>query len=203
MTDAFIGVDIKYGRAINQDYDTINKTEWDESGIVGLCVDYEWDHEKRKAAWPDLWPEPAFDSRVPYRAYIELGSLPRAVCAEFTATDPKQRRDTFIAPDSLGLVIDPVRPRTLGGETLEFDCYGFVKLSFAGNGYFTWQPLARYWENIRRGPTIPKVLEICRETFPVRRLDFLPRLKSDLGELFLNRDEYREGDWIVSVSETG
>lgn len=109
--------------------------------------------------------------------------------------------DEFIAPDSLYFQIDPVVPATLG--TKELIGYGYIELSFAGNGFFSWQPLSRYWEHVRASPALLSVLQICRETCPVPQLPHLDQLKNDLGELFLNRQEYQQGDWIVSVSETG
>ena len=48
-----------------------------------------------------------------------------------------------------------------------------------------------------------KAKQICREQFPVKRDERFERFAKHLGELFLNRACYEEGDWILSVSETG
>src|SRR5688500_2005535 len=141
-----LAVDIKYGKSIDQDDDTTNKMEWDETGRTGRCISYDWDHEKRNLAWPELWPTPAFDSRNLYRAYIGLGSLPPPISAELTAIRDENTTYEFIAPDSLSFQIDPVLPSTLGTE--ELIGYGYIELSFAGNGFFSWQPLSRYWDHV-------------------------------------------------------
>jgi hypothetical protein len=204
LRDVYLGVNIKYGKSIDQDLESTNKINWDESGIIGQTVSYDWDYKKQNLPWPELWPKVAFDSRRLYRAYVNLGSLPKPVITELTAMRDRETTYEFIVPDSISVQIDPVCPATLSSET-EDTCCGFVELSFSGNGFFTWQPLSRYWEAVRGLPTIPRLLRLCRETFPVPALadDDLDRLKSHLGELFLNRNDYQQGDWIVSVSETG
>jgi len=206
LRDSLLAVDIKYGKSIDQDFDSTNKIDWEETGTsvgMGTSTGFPWDHEERTGSWAELWPKPAYDSRVLYRAYIGLGSLPCETSRELTAMKNRETTYEFIAPDTLSLQIDPVRPETLDGKALDYDCYGFIGLSFAGNGFFTWQPLPKYWESAQRSPTISTVLTLCREAFPVPRLDVLPRMKDDLGDLFLNREEYQDGDWVVSVRETG
>ena len=200
LRDILLAVDIKYGESIDQDDETTNLMEWNETGTTGRFVQYPWDHEGRNLPWTELWPGRDAEVRHLYRASIGLGRLPKPVGTELMAMRDEKTSHEFVAPDSLSFQIDPVLPATL--NTTELFAYGYIGLSFSGNGFFSWQPLSRYWEQARVSPTLRAVLQLCRETFPVPRLQ-LGQLSADLGELFLNREEYRQGDWIVSVSETG
>ena len=194
-------VQFKYGASIDQDYETTEQIHWDESGVLGQPVEYPWDHAKQ-GTWADLWPADAADeTRRIYRGYVGLGNLPPKVSRGLTATRNEQATDEFIAPDALSLQIDPVCPGTL--DTAELTAYGLIQVAFSGNGFFSWQPLARYWKQVRGTSALSRVQAICREGLPVPPLDYLEQLKQEMGELFLNRDEYQPGDWIVSVSETG
>ncbi len=192
-------VQVKFGRAIDQDFETTQLMKEVAPGMMQF-VEYPWDHEKRDAPWEDLWPSPKRRKQVIYRAEIGFGSLPKEISREFTAISPDERN--FIAPDSLSLSIGPFAPETLSKQNDE--CLGFIHLSLSGNGCFTWQPLEKYWDQIRQTPSLAAIQRACREAFPVT-VPKLPvqELQEDLGPLFLNGPDYQEGDWMVTVAETG
>ena len=198
------GVELKYGKAISRDMKSTNLFKQILPNMF-QSVSYEWDHQVQisDCHWNDLWPLPKQDSKSVYRAHITFGGLPREIGTELTAIH--QANDhRFIAPDMASFNIDPFSPAALDDEE-ERDIYGFLSLNFSGNGYFSWreQPFDAYWQQVRENPTLKQVLQLCREGFTVPPLPNIKEIKTNLGPLFLNRDEYREGDWIVSVVETG
>ena len=46
-------------------------------------------------------------------------------------------------------------------------------------------------------------MKLCRDVMPVPELFDSDIIKNQLGELFLNASEYRLGDWIATIHETG
>lgn len=191
-------VELKYGKSIDRDLKTTNLME-QVGTFMWQTVSYPWDYEKREGEWNDLWPEPSHDSKVLYRANISFGSLPSGVSDELTAMSPIDNR-SYIAPDCLSLHIDPFSPGTLAGEDLS--CFGMISLNLAGNGFFTWQPLPEYWQRVRNAPSLTILRRLCRESFPAPAFS-LEQFRRDLGPLFMNYEDYKSGDWIVTVSETG
>ena len=193
-------VKLKYGQSADQDFEPIIRMDGlsEHSAQTREC---EWDHHKQ-GVWGELWPaETADEARQIYRGHVGLGNLPPKVSRGLTARKSQDAVDELIAPDTLSLKIDPVCPCTL--ETEELTAYGLLEVSFSGDGFFSWQPLERYWKQVGGLTVLKRVQAVCREDFPVPPLDFLEPLKQDMGALFLNRDSYQPGDWIVSVSETG
>lgn len=198
------GVALKYGASIARDLKgTTVLTEvlpnmW-QSGS------YQWDYEASSgdSPWEKLWPASKQNSKLVYRADITFGGLPDEVCKEFEAIHPTDET-CCIFPDMAMLSINPFSPAALRDEE-ERDIFSFISLRFSGNGYFSWRenPFESYWLEVRDRPTLQRTLQICRECFPVPALPYLDDMKADLGDLFLNREEYAEGDWIVSVSESG
>jgi hypothetical protein len=198
------GVAFKYGKSIARDLKSTNLLT-EIAPNMWQSLSYKWDHEANTGdcAWEELWPAPKQDAKSVYRADITFGGLPNTVCEEFKAIHPTDQ-SCYIVPDMASLSIDPFSPAALSDEE-SHDIIGFVSLSFAGNGYFSWRkdPFGSYWQAVRERPTLQRALQICRECFPVPHLPYLSALKADLGALFLNREEYLEGDWVVSVSESG
>jgi hypothetical protein len=75
---------------------------------------------------------------------------------------------------------------------------------FPGNGDFSWgPPWSAYAEQYAQAGPVVTAKRIARTFFPVRRDGEFERVASYLGETFLNRDCYEEGDWILTVSESG
>ena len=210
LRDVLLHVGLQYGANDPAAFDATQEVSWNESLTIGtlpLEEDREpeqWHHERTQLPWPQLWPESDNDARTIHRAYIHLGALTKDASRDLTAHNPDKAR-AFIAPDGLSVSINPAYAMTLGTEFPEDQdlCYGFLQLGFSGNGYFTWQPLEAYWQAVRHTTTLQTALRLCRENFPVPVREDLEPLKAALGSLFLNRDEYQTGDWIVSVSETG
>ncbi len=89
--------------------------------------------------------------------------------------------------------------------TLDADevlCTGMLAVSFEGNGYFSWgRCFSDYAEQYRDAPPVVAARRICRETFPVAHSERFDRIAEHLGETFLNRDDYEDGDWILSIAE--
>ena len=192
---------IKWGDRIDQDYDDTNEFDWDDSGMIGTPREFPWDIEIDNQPWEALWQNASVNGGNVYRSYLALGALTPDACRSLGATGDSDD-GSYIAPDSVSLSANPVCPATLDAE--EMVCTGLLEVSFAGNGYFSWgRPYADYAAQYREAPPIVAAQKICRELFPVTRDDRFDRIADHLGAIFLNRDYYAEGDWILSISETG
>ena len=194
-------LELKFGEAIDSDYEDTMPMEWNEAGTSGRFLEYPWDYEARDKDWNDLWPSQDFAEKRLYRAYLSIGSLEPAVSKALTAMSSPETTYEFIAPDQLSLQIGPAIPSTL--ETEEPICFSLLSVKLSGNGFFTWQPLSVYWDAIRSSSPIATISQICRDSFPAPEFDRLDDLRADIGPLFLNDEGYKAGDWIISVSETG
>jgi len=64
----------------------------------------------------------------------------------------------------------------------------------------TWQD---YAEQYRDAKPIVEARSLARSMFPVKRGDSFEKISEHLGPRFLNRDSPEDGDWILSVNETG
>jgi hypothetical protein len=191
---------LKWGKAIDSDYEDTMPMEWTAAG-TGRFLEYPWDHESKGKGWPDLWPSNDMNDKQIYRAYLSLGSLEPTVSKSLTAMASEETAYDFIAPDQLSLEIGPAIQSTL--ETKEPICFSLFSVNLSGNGYFSWQPLSSYWNAIRATSSFSAVTSICRSSFPVREFARLEDLREDIGDLFLNYEDYSVGDWIVSIRETG
>jgi hypothetical protein len=179
---------------------------WDATGMIGEHDETpwkqeSWDHARLNLRWEELWPGSRYESEMISRASINLGVLTRKVSAELTASKADSKSPSYIAPSELYLYVHPVCPTTLEGELDEHQCFGGIELSFYGMGYFSWQPLSAYWSCAKQSTSLRNVMQLCREAFPAPALR--ESFTEHLGKLFLNREDYRRGDWIVSVSESG
>ncbi len=177
---------LKYGDRIDCDYEELPD---------------ECDYIERDKEYAELWPSSTMSDKSLYRAYLSIGSLESSVSKSLTAMATPETTYEFIAPDQLSLSIGPAPVSTLESE--EPTCFSLLSVSLSGNGFFSWQPLSAYWKSVRSTPTIQTVAEICREFLPVPEFERLESLKDDIGDLFLNYEGYRTGDWIVSIEETG
>lgn len=194
-------LEVKWGERIDQDYESTNETDWDESGIFGTPRDFAWDLKRFNLPWSEVWADSSALTGNVYRAYVSLGLLTKPAVESLRASDPSDDR-SFIAPDCASIQIGPICPATLSTE--ELACTGMVAVTFAGNGYFTWgRNMADYAAQYRDAPPVCEARRICRERFPAVRDDSFERIADHLGDLFLNRSSYVEGDWILSISETG
>ena len=191
---------LKLGKPIDSDYEDTMPMEWTAAG-TGRFLEYPWDHESSEERWLDLWPSSDMDDKQIYRAYLSLGSLEPTVSKALTAMASKETAYEFIAPDQLSLEIGPAIQSTL--ETKVPICFSLLSVNLSGYGYFTWQPLSSYWNSIRGAPPVSTIMSICKSSFPVREFARLEDLREEIGDLFLNNEDYSVGDWIVSVRETG
>ena len=202
LSDSVLGAKIAY-----ETNDTVKPSiSWHGAKTIGICEEdlwkpQKWDHTKSRTSWQQLWPVTTPDITLIQRASVDLGSLPQNLGEELTASS--KDGSSYIAPVELGVSVGPVIPMTLDDDLSPNECYGNLKLSLSGMGYFTWQPLSAYWEFARQGNNIQNLLRTCRDAYPAPPLVEPDLLKERLGELFLNQKEYRTGDWIVSVSESG
>ena len=78
-----------------------------------------------------------------------------------------------------------------------------MAILFSGYNYFTWQPLSTYWQHVSKSDTVKKVIQLCGDVMPVPETADPSVIKDQMGELFLNASEYRSGDWIATIQETG
>jgi hypothetical protein len=192
---------LKWGERIDQDYDDANAIEWDHSGVIGTTRDYPWDIEINNQPWESLWQAALADDGKLYRSYLSLGQLTPDASQSIGAAHASDVASYF-APDYAAISANPVCPVTLDSE--EMCCAGLVEVSFSGYGSFSWSgPFADYASQYREAPPVVAARKICRQFFPVIQDDRFDRVTDHLGEIFLNRDYYEEGDWILSIIETG
>lgn len=192
------GVQLKWGQRPDQDYQDMEEILWDDSEVIGTVSEKEWDHDESGDNFEALWPDED-SQRTLYRGFINLGSLTKETSVSLTAFEEGSSH-AFIIPDSASVKIGPIIPGTMEDE--EDVCTGLVAVSFAGNGYFSWgRSFDDYATQYREAPAIKVSKEICRRSFPVERGERFDRIAKHLGKLFLNRDDYQDGDWILSISE--
>jgi hypothetical protein len=197
----FTALELKFGEAIDSDYEDTMPMVRNKAGNSGMLLRYPWDYEARDKDWADLWPAYDLAEKRLYRAYLSIGSLEPAVSKALTAMASPETTHEFFAPDQLSLQIGPAMPSTL--ETEEPICFSLLSVRLSGNGFLTWQPLAAYWDAIRSSLPVATISQICRDSFPAPEFEELNELREDIGPLFLNDEGYTAGDWIISVSETG
>jgi len=201
--DSRCSASVKYGDRIDQDYETTNLMDWHESGGSrwGTIKEYKWDKKYNQLPWTNIAAKFAKIKKNVYRAHLSLGWLTKDSCTALTRWSDKDPQ-SGICPDSLSIEIDPICPTILTDE--ELVCTGLVSINFPGNGYFTWGPTWQdYAEQYREAKPIVEARSLTRSMFPVKRGDSFDKILEHLGPRFLNRDYYEDGDWILSVNETG
>ncbi|MEM7014462.1 MAG: hypothetical protein AAF585_23625 [Verrucomicrobiota bacterium] len=162
----------------------------------------ERDVEASGKPWSQVWEGANLanlNSNI-YRSYCFLGDLPDHVFEALSAAD-EHDQTCFIGPDGLSISANPVCPELL--EADEVVCAGLVELSFSGQGFFTWKPISEYKNQYQNAAPLLAARRICREFFPVVRNERFERIAAHLGETFLNQEDYREGDWILTIDESG
>lgn len=217
-TESPANLSLKWGGRIDRNRRDIAEIDWGAHGLVekikaifkppganiGYMVPFPWDLERNRKPWHELWDQ-ADDSRRIYRAYVNLGNLAVEVTQRMMASPPDGRGGgTYggIYPDSVVIEVNPVCPNTLN-ETYE-TCRGFLSVQFPGNGYFTWgRSMGEYAAQYADVVAVREALRICRKHFPVGSMPKFDKMVEPLGDLFLNRSYYQEGDWILSIAETG
>jgi len=201
--DSRCSASLKYGERIDQDYETTNLMDWHESAGArwGTFKEYKWDKKYDQLPWADIVVKFAKAKKNVYRAHLSLGWLTKDSCTALTRWSDKDPR-SGICPDSLSIEIDPICPTILSDEALV--CTGLVSINFPGNGYFSWEPTWQdYAEQYREAKPVVAARSLTRSIFPVIRGDSFDKISEHLGPRFLNRDYYKEGDWVLSVNETG
>lgn len=138
------------------------------------------------------------------RASVAFGELRSEDAGDLAAADPRDASCWF-ALQKLSIHVGPVCPDVLGMDDEEFACLGFFEVSLRGMGYFGYRPpIGDHVHRLVASATVQTLLGCCREHFPVPPEPArLRRVEAILGERFLNRETYREGDRVVSFSESG
>lgn len=194
-------LDLAWWRCIDQDYVDIDDMDWDESGRIGVAKEFTWDIQIAPTTWESLSQHPVDKNKILYRSHLNLGQLTRDA-RQSIGTSHENDRTCFFAPDEVSLQANPVCPGQLDAD--ERVCTGLIALSFSGPGYLSWgHSFADYAQQFRHANTITTARRACREFFPVKRNWRFKRIAKHLGEIFLNRDDYEEGDWILPVVEGG
>ena len=191
---------IDYGEAIDNDID--DEDEDDEGSILVLGAGTEqWDHHAEEGAWSGLWPSESDLQKTVCRAEVCLGWLAKSASGDLTSQKSPDDWRSSIAPDMISFGIGPALANTLAtdGDI----CPGFVSIRLSGNGYFSWQPLDQYWQQIGGTSTVSIIAKLCREFLPAPKFEFSETENDIFGKLFLNKENRKSGDWIVSISETG
>ncbi|MEZ5324843.1 MAG: hypothetical protein R3F19_07255 [Verrucomicrobiales bacterium] len=167
--------------------------------LLGHYVEREWDVSIENQPWNSAWPEAIAGAEGIYRGRIGLGALTSKCSNTLTAWDENDESNLYIVPDTAVLEISPVNLWTFPTE--DNVCTGMVALKFSGNGYFSWRDPAAYAQQFRDAEPILAALRVCREKFPVVRDSRFRKIEKHLGDRFLNREYYQDGDWILSFSD--
>ncbi|CAN5885001.1 hypothetical protein BH11VER1_BH11VER1_05920 [soil metagenome] len=221
-------VSLKYGRAIDKDLKPIQIGTRNAAGFLYYEA-IKWNYEKESshssleadAPFESLWPptegspdtlklgslgrwfSPKLSkhglSKKIYRASLMLGDL---TGAETLGAEHEKDKTCSIALYCLSLGIEPYAPGLLADDFDNADeCLGMMCFSISGRGYFSWQPIARFAEQYQSHPIVSLYQDICRKHFPVPDIQDLTGITARLGERFLNRECYREGDWFLTLNE--
>ena len=197
-------VKLKYGNSIDQDYQSTNMIDWgpedSNHSLIGFCREYEWDYRIEGKPFEQSWPDLSLCDKILYRAdVLSINSIRSDLQRELVYNIEDEHR--YFSPDSIGLHIDPAVPCTLGSTDLL--CVGLIRIDLSGYGYFCWQPITKYWEQIKESQIVKIIQRLCRKHFPVPSFDLEMESIQEFGELFLNKSSYQTGDWIISLHETG
>ncbi len=193
-------LNLKWGERIDSDYEDTNQTVWHESGVIGVPQDYPWDIEANESLWDDIWNDVSDDSRTVYRAYVSLGDLTNEASKALSAHGDSSKNSNVLL-DCASIEINPVCPRTLAAE--ELTCTGLFEVNFSGYGYFSWRrDFSEYATQYESALPVSATKKICRKMFPVAKDERFERIDEHLGNIFLNRNFYQKGDWMLTVLET-
>lgn len=199
--DSRCSFSFRYGDRVDKDYKSTVEFKRPWFGTSLTLKDYKWSVTHKDIPWEKSLCRLATDQRKVYRASIKLGWLSDASRKSLARTNEKDS-SIGIYPDSICIGVNPVYPRSIGDE--DSVCAGLLSISFPGNGYFSWDPTwTIYAEKYRHAEPIIRALAITRQVFPVSDAAAIRRVAEHLGPLFLNRDFYQDGDWILSISESG
>jgi hypothetical protein len=196
-------VRIDYGSEIDTDIDIEeDEDDDDEPSVLLISTENEtWDHQAEEGAWADLWPPEACLQKTVSRASVCMGWLTKPSSNDLTSQRSPDDWNSSISPDMISFTVGPALTNTLASE--EPICPGFISVRLSGNGYFTWQPLDKYWNQIKVTSTVMTLMRICKEFIPAQSFEFGGSEQAIFSELFLNADDRETGDWIVSVAESG
>ncbi|RYD72510.1 MAG: hypothetical protein EOP84_23055 [Verrucomicrobiaceae bacterium] len=136
-----------------------------------------------------------------YRLYLGFGIIREELLSSFYVEGPDP--ETYACLDGFNLYVGPISPSTLSYETEE--PLGFVVVSFSGSGYFTWTTNNErvVYDRIVALPEVQRVSQVSREFFPVSEDLVRGKFSDSIGKLWLNRNEWKEGDWIWTITENG
>lgn len=222
LRDVNTRVWLRRGTASEPAFDASHGLVWNAAGTLESLPPGYWrrfqpmDHTASDQNWEALWPKPSLWSRLGWQreekavhaASMNIGSLTREASLELGAKDPTAA-ESYFAPETALFTVGPCSPYTLATNAPLDDeasdhCHGCLALGLSGNGYFSWQPLDRYWAGVREAKLVVAALRICREHLPASPELTAEAIVAALGnEPFLNRAEYAPGDWVVSIKETG
>ncbi len=88
-------------------------------------------------------------------------------------------------------------------DASELVCTGLIGINFSGNGYFSWKKeYSEYVTQYESAFPIVAAKNISKEMFPVKKDSRFAGIDEYLGKLFFNRQNYRNGDWILSIVES-
>lgn len=181
-------IKLKFGESIDQD-------------PLSEAREKHWDYKVQDAQWDSLWPDvDALFQQPVSNAYVDLGSLEHSMSKALAVMQSQDAEYEWIAPDSISFRVGPVCAGTVDMDRDQ--SVGAIEISFWGYGFFGWQPTQAFWEHYRNCEAFTRIREWCRKTLPVHDAEAVSQASDHLGDLFMNRSDYQDGDWMVSIDET-
>ncbi|MCB1097071.1 MAG: hypothetical protein KDN22_15975 [Verrucomicrobiae bacterium] len=176
---------------------------WGEPAKLSMAEDVKPSMRENSKEWGGLWnqlDDSDFDKAVG-NLYLNLGSLGKDGRSSIRLTTTGDD-DLYFLPNSASIQVGAVCPYLLKFDE-ELPCAGFMSLQFSGEGYLCWMELDEIADRLDRSEMINRAKRVCREAFPVPQDGRLDQLRETFGDMFLNRDSYVSGDWILTIEETG
>ena len=158
---------------------------------------------KESEEWSNLWDGFGDNdlSNLVKEGSLSLGAIPKDARSSIRFVTEKDEHSYFL-PNSVSIAVGSVYPNLLKFDE-QMNSIGGMSLQWSGEGYLSWMPFDEIVERLTKSEVINGAIQLCREAFPARKNDALSESLERLGDMFLNRESYVAGDWILTIIETG
>jgi len=225
----FMGVQLKFGQAIDQDERSAYEME-EIRECISMLANFDWDVDEmrishsealallRNPPWSrlikrerrhllDFWPETVTETLDPHicRASLMFGTMKEEVYAPIC----HELEDNFLNLSELDFSIDPVElndPEEYNAFPEKYDVFqvGWMAFSVNGSGYlFPWT-YEETLEKLRAHPVLGQIRDICREMWPATTQPPHPEVIRDrpkMGKLWAEPQD-APFDWYWAINET-
>lgn len=199
--NGLIGAQLKFGERIDQDE---KPAIWEIPVVdcVFQTAEIEWDFTPNCQSLSELASELTGKHESVYRGHLFFNNATGEICQQLQRRDsPENKIDLTL--DGWSMEIGPIESVSLSSERTF--TVGWMSVNISGWGYlFPWTT-AELVERAERLPRIRRVMELCRETWPVSRSPPSCRervARRRMGELWPYPRRDLPWDWYWGVHET-